>query len=166
MPADLILIAALDRNRLIGRDNTLPWHLPEDLKRFKALTLGHAVLMGRLTFESIFAMLGKPLPGRQSIVLSRGATALPEGCLLARSVDEARALAPQDKPLYVIGGAQVYAATLPLASRLALTEIDASHEGDAWFPEFDRAAWRETARVPGTSASGLRYDFVDYERNG
>lgn len=164
MPADLVLIAALDSNRLIGRDNALPWHLPEDLKRFKALTLGHAVLMGRLTFESIFAMLGKPLPGRQSIVLSRGTMALPEGCLLARSVDEARALAPQDKPLYVIGGAQVYAATLPLASRLALTEIHAAHEGDAWFPEFDRAQWREAARVPGTSTAGLRYDFVDYER--
>lgn len=160
----LSLIAALARNRVIGHNNAMPWHLPEDLKRFKALTLGHPVIMGRKTWDSIIAILGKPLPGRTSIVISRQLDSLPSGALLARSLDEAIMACPPGGEAFVIGGAEIYALALPRASRLYLTEIDAEPEGDAWFPEWRQAEFREIAREPGTSDSPLRYAFVIYER--
>ncbi len=156
------LISAVARNRVIGIHNTLPWQLPEDLQHFKRLTLGHHILMGRKTFES----LGRPLPGRTSVVISRDAGyALPEGCLLAGSIAEALNLCGDETEVFCIGGAQLYAQVLPQANRLYLTEIDADFEGDAWFPVFDRTAWHETAREAQVSAEGLRYAFVTYTRS-
>ncbi len=155
------LISAVARNRVIGINNTLPWRLPEDLQHFKRLTLGHHIVMGRKTFES----LGRPLPGRTSVVISRDpGYALPEGCLLAGSIETALHLCGEDSEVFCIGGAQLYAQALPLADRLYLTEIEADFDGDAWFPAFDRAAWRETAREAHTGADGLRYAFVTYAR--
>ena len=155
------LISAIARNRVIGIHNTLPWRLPEDLQHFKRLTLGHHIVMGRKTFES----LGRPLPGRTSVVISRDAGyALPEGCLLAGSIEAALSLCGDDPEVFCIGGAQLYTQALTQADRLYLTEIDVDFEGDAWFPAFDRAAWQETAREAQVSADGLRYAFVTYER--
>jgi len=155
------LVAALARNRVIGVGNRLPWRLPEDLARFKRLTMGAPVIMGRKTRESI----GRPLPGRRNIVVTRERAATWEGCVVAHSLDEALALADDAPEAFVIGGAELYAQALPRAAPLYLTLIDADYAGDAWFPEFDAAAWREVARESGVSADGLGYAFVDYERD-
>jgi dihydrofolate reductase len=158
------LIAALARNLVIGRDNGIPWHLPDDLKRFKQLTLGHPLVMGRKTFESILAIAGKPLPGRESIVVTRSARYSPPGCRIVPSLDAALAAAGANE-VFVIGGGELYALAMPLAERLYLTEIDADFEGDTLFPRFERAAWTEISREHRELAStGLRYDFVVYER--
>jgi dihydrofolate reductase len=136
----VVLVAARDRRGAIGRDNALPWHLPEDLKRFKAITLGHAVLMGRKTAESI----GRALPGRRNLVLTRGDRAPFPGQKVVHSLDEALALA---ETLMVIGGAEVYALALPRADVLELTEVDAVVEGaTAFFPQFDESEWSEVFR--------------------
>ena len=157
------IIAALSRNGVIGRGNRMPWHIAEDLKRFKALTMGHPVLMGRKTFESI----GKALPGRDNIVITRSRDFTAAGCRVVHSLEEALAAAQSAAEVFVIGGAEVYAIALPLASRLQLTEVDVSIEGDAYFPEFRRNAWREVARKPGVTEDPerLRYDFVTYDRS-
>lgn len=158
----LALIAAVAANGVIGSDNALPWRLPEDLKRFKALTLGHPVIMGRRTFESI----GRPLPGRRNIVVTRNADWRAEGCETAASLEAALAAAgAAGEEVFVIGGAQLYAAALPLARRLYLTEIRHAFEGDARFPTLDRGAWQEMAREHHRSTDGLEYDFVIYERS-
>lgn len=149
------LVAALARNRVIGAGNRLPWHLPEDLKRFKRLTMGAPVIMGRKTYES----LGRPLPGRRNIVVTRQVGARWNGCEVARSLDDAIALAGDAREVFVIGGAELYAVALPRADRLHLTLIDADYAGDTFFPAFDPADWRETAREPGTG-----FAFVTYER--
>ncbi len=146
----LALVVAMARNRGIGLAGRLPWHLPEDLKRFKALTLGHAVLMGRKTHESI----GRPLPGRRNIVVTRsGATFA--GCETAASLDEALALARTSDALpMVIGGAELYAQALPRATHLYLTRVDRDVEADTYFPAFDEADWvlvREEMLSPGVS---------------
>ena len=165
----LSLIAALAKNRVIGRGNTLPWHLPADLKRFKSLTLGHPVIMGRKTFESIVALLGKPLPGRDNIVISRSAghprAAQWTGAQVrfAASLDEAlRGITAEE--VFVIGGAEIYALALPVADRLHLTEILADVEGDAYFPKFARGEWHEMSRESGEAAGALPFDFVVYDR--
>lgn len=154
------LIAAMDRKRLIGRDNALPWRLPEDLRHFKATTLGKPVIMGRKTWES----LGRPLPGRRNIVVSRNAGYAAAGAELATSLPAALALAGDADEAFVIGGAELYRQALPLAQRLYLTEIDAEFAGDAWFPEFAAAEWREAARDARVGADGLAFAFVRYER--
>jgi dihydrofolate reductase len=154
------LVAALARNRVIGAGNRLPWRLPADLARFKRLTMGAPVIMGRKTRESI----GRPLPGRRNIVVTRASGAAWEGCLVAHSLEEALALARDAAEAFVIGGAELYAQALPHAERLHLTLIEAAYAGDAWFPEFDPAAWREVAREACVSADGIRYAFVDYVR--
>ncbi len=154
------LVAALARNRVIGVGNRLPWRLPEDLAHFKRLTMGAPVIMGRKTRDSI----GRPLPGRRNIVVTRARDASWEGCVVAHSLDAALAAAHDAAVAFVIGGAELYAQALPRADRLHLTLIDADYAGDAWFPEFDAAEWREVAREPGVSADGLGYAFVDYER--
>ena len=155
----LFLIAAVARNGVIGVDNRLPWRLPEDLKRFKALTYGHAVIMGRRTWES----LGKPLPGRRNLVVMAHAPAAQHRCEvfpdLAAALDACRG-----EDAFVIGGARLYAAALPLAERLYLTEIQADFGGDTLFPAFDRAAWREVSRERHRAGAGFDYDFVVYER--
>lgn len=148
------------RNRVIGRGNALPWHLPEDLKRFKQLTLGNAIVMGRKTYDSI----GRPLPGRDNIVITRDPDRVIPGVRTVPSVQAALETAA-GRPVFVIGGGEIYGLALPLATRLYLTEVDADVEGDAWFPEFDRKEWHETAREPGPPASALPYAFVTYSRN-
>ena len=137
----VVLVAALERHGAIGRANALPWHLPRDLKRFKALTLGHAVLMGRKTAESI----GRALPGRRNLVLTRAARAPFEGQEVVASFDEARRLAGDT--LMVIGGGEVYALALPHADVLELTAVDTVVDGaHAFFPAFDENDWREVFR--------------------
>lgn len=155
------LIAAMAKNRVIGVNNTLPWRLPEDLQHFKALTLGHHILMGRKTFESI----GRPLPGRTTVIITRNAFAAPLGCVVADSIQSAIDACAGDGEIFFVGGAQLYEQALPLADRLYLTEIQADFAGDAWFPEFDRSAWMEVRRNHRhDEASGLDYDFVIYGR--
>jgi dihydrofolate reductase len=162
--SELILIAALDRRRAIGRGNALPWRLPDDLKRFKALTMGHTLLMGRRTAES----LGRALPGRRNLVLTHAASAPIDGMQAVASIDIARELAG-DAPLFVIGGGEVYAQTLPIAGLMHLTHVDTEVEGaDAFFPDFDPSQWDVTAReahaADAKHAHG--FEFVDYTRRG
>ena len=165
----LSLIAALARNRVIGRGNALPWHLPADLKRFKSLTLGHPVIMGRKTFDSIVALLGKPLPGRENIVISRSAgghqpVQWPEAQVrFAASLDDALRGITADEA-FVIGGAEIYSLALPSADRLHLTEVLADVEGDAFFPTYVPGEWREISRESGGTGGVLPFDFVIYDR--
>ncbi len=156
------LIAALAQNRVIGIENRLPWKLPEDLAHFKALTLGHPVLMGRKTFES----LRRPLPERRNIVITRNADYRPTGCEAAASIPGAIALCAGVDEIFFIGGAQLYKQVLPLVDRLYLTEVLIEAQGDAWFPEFDRSAFVEISRVQqlGEKGDGVRFDFVVYDR--
>ena len=154
------LVAAVAANGVIGGNGTLPWHLPEDLKHFKALTLGHPVIMGRKTWVS----LGKPLPGRENIVVTRSPGFEAPGASIASSLDAALALCAGEPVVFVIGGGELYAAALPIADGLVLTEIQRDFAGDVRFPDFGRSAWRETQRQPQTGADGLRFDFVLYER--
>jgi dihydrofolate reductase len=157
------IIVAVGRNGVIGRDGALPWRLPEDLKRFKALTMGHVMIMGRKTYESI----GRLLPGRRSVIVSRQAGYAVEGATVAPSLAEAIAAAGEIPEVFVIGGGEIYRAALPSAHRLLVTEVDASPEGDAFFPAVDIAVWRETARVahgPGGTPDAPGFAFVDYDR--
>jgi len=156
------LIAAVASNSVIGSRNRLPWHLPEDLKRFRALTSGHSVVMGRKTWESI----GKPLPDRQNIVVSRQAGLSLVGASVAATFEEALALVVRPDPVFVIGGEALFRFALPLAAELHLTEIERDFDGDVRFPAFDRTAWRETAREvrPPASEGGFAYHFATYER--
>lgn len=155
------LIAAMAKNRVIGIRNTLPWQLPADLQHFKKLTLGHPVIMGRKTFESI----GRPLPGRLNIIISRSSYNAPAECKVVDSIASAIALCAGHDEAFVIGGEQLYRQALSVADRLYLTEIDAEIEGDAWFPEFDLHAWQETQRESHyDSDNGYRYHFVIYQR--
>lgn len=156
----LTLIAAVARNGVIGKDNALPWRLSGDLKRFKALTMGHPIVMGRKTWES----LGRPLPGRSNIVITRDKDYRAEGAVVVQSVDAALAAAQDTAEVFVIGGAEIYQLTLPRAGRLQLTELDADFDGDVRFPEFDRNQWRTAFREDHRSADGLTYAFVTYER--
>lgn len=156
----LSIIAAVARNGVIGIANRLPWHLPEDLQHFKRLTMGHHILMGRKTFESI----GRPLPGRVMVILTRDPGYAAPGCLTAPGLADALALSGDDPEVFVVGGAELYAQALPLADRLYLTEIQRDYEGDARFPAFDRARWTEEARERHSSPEGLDYHFVTYRR--
>ncbi|MCL4775525.1 MAG: dihydrofolate reductase [Burkholderiaceae bacterium] len=162
------LVVARARGGVIGAGNRLPWHLPEDLKHFRATTMGHAIVMGRKTFESI----GKALPGRRTIVVSRDPHWTHAGCERTTSLQAAIALAAQPgadpsiatDEVFVVGGAQLYRDAIRLAHRAIVTEIDAEVAGDTHFPELDPAQWREHARSAHRSASGLRYAVVDYRR--
>lgn len=157
------LIVAVGRNGVIGREGALPWRLPEDLKRFKALTMGHVMIMGRKTYESI----GRLLPGRRSMIVSRQAGYAVPGATVSTSFENAIAAAGDVAEVFVIGGGEIYKAALPRAHRLLVTEVDASPEGDAYFPAVDTTVWRETAREthPAVETSGAPgFAFVDYER--
>jgi len=162
VPPRLTLIAAVARNGVIGKDNALPWHLPKDLKHFKQLTTDHAVIMGRKTWESLPARF-RPLPNRLNIVVTRNASYAAPGATVVTSL-EAAIDASKTRIPFVIGGAELYAYALPLAQRLEFTEIDADFEGDAWFPNWDRRKWRETARETHRGEAGWNYAFVTYER--
>ena len=161
----LVLVAALDRNRAIGRGNAMPWHLPDDFKHFKALTLGKPILMGRKTAES----LGRALPGRTNLVLTRSGRVPFDGMQPVASVDEALRIAAEQGAgeLCVIGGAEIYALTLAQADALLLTHVDAEVEGaDAFFPAFDPRQWRVVAHEahPADAKHAFAFEFVDYER--
>lgn len=157
----LSIIVAMAKNRTIGVNNDLPWHLPEDLKYFKATTLGKPILMGRKTFDSI----GRPLPGRQNIVITRNAEWQHEGVDVAPSLDAAIALASDVEEVMVTGGAQIYEMALPFVHRLYVTEVDLEIDGDAHFPEFSKNEWREVSRESHPAMDGKpAYSFVVYER--
>jgi dihydrofolate reductase len=164
----LLIIAAVAQNGVIGANNRLLWRLSSDLKRFKTLTLGKPMVMGRKTFESI----GRPLPGRETIVVTRHAAFVPAGALVAQSLEAAltlaaeRAAAMGADAIVIAGGGEIYAQTIGCADRLAITEVALKPEGDARFPPIDRGEWREVRREPG--ARGARdeadFAFVDYQR--
>lgn len=161
----LVLLAALDRHHAIGRGNALPWHLPDDLKRFKALTLGRPVLMGRKTAQS----LGRALPGRLNLVLTRSGQVPFEGMQAVASLDEAcqRAAESGAEALCVIGGGEIYALCLPQALRMHLTHVDTVVEGgDAFFPSFEPSQWRIDSREehPADARHAVAFAFVDYSR--
>lgn len=161
------IIAAVSRNGVIGRDNRLPWYLPEDLKFFKRMTRAKPLVMGRRTFDSI----GHPLPGRLNIVVTRDPGFRPEGVRVCHDFEPALRLAERQaildaaEEIMVMGGAQIYAQALPLASRLYLTEVDLEVEGDTFFPAVSDAEWQEVERVPGEpQAAQPSYHFVTYQR--
>jgi dihydrofolate reductase len=157
------LIVAMAKNRVIGVNNTLPWHLPADLKNFKALTMGHHIVMGRKTYESI----GKPLPGRTSVMVTRNANYAPLGVVVVNSLAAAISACGDDEEIFVIGGAELYRQSITLADRIYLTEIDADLSGDAYFPELDHKLWKEAGRDSHAPDEKNRYsyDFVIYDRN-
>jgi dihydrofolate reductase len=160
MPSHLTAVVAMDANRGIGVDNKLPWRLPEDMAHFKRTTMGHPVIMGRKTFDSI----GRPLPNRRNIVITRNTGWRHEGVDVAHSVLEALAIAG-DTPACLIGGAQIYVEALSLTQRLVVTEISKSFACNAFFPEIDPREWKEVAREKYHSdLNGFDYAFVTYER--
>ena len=158
----LSILVAMAKNRTIGINNSLPWHIPQDLKYFKALTMGHHIVMGRKTFESI----GKPLPGRTTVVVTRNRTLKIEGCAVVHSLEEAIAACANDNEIFIVGGAELYAQALPLTDTLYVTEIQQDAEGDAHFPAFDQKLWREAARERHSQEipQPLEYHFVEYRR--
>ncbi|MFG0233540.1 dihydrofolate reductase [Achromobacter sp. 413638] len=160
MTPSLTLIVAYSDNRAIGRDNALPWRLPGDLAHFKRSTLGHPIIMGRKTWDS----LGRPLPGRANIVVSRNPDFAPEGAIVVASLEAAAQACGDVAEAFVIGGAQIYAQALPLARRVLATEVHARVEGDAFFPLLPAFQWKETARERQPAENGYEYDFVTYER--
>jgi len=160
MSARLTLIVAYSTNRAIGRDNALPWKLPGDLAHFKRSTLGRPIIMGRKTWDS----LGRPLPGRSNIVISRNPGFAAEGATVVPTLQAAIDACGGVDEAFVIGGAQIYAQALPLARRVLATEVHADVEGDAFFPLLPSFQWKETAREPQPAENGYDYDFVTYER--
>ncbi len=158
----LSIIVAMAKNRVIGINNTLPWHLPADLKHFKALTMGHHIVMGRKTYESI----GKPLPGRTSVVVTRNADYSAPGVIVVNSLDAAMAACGKDEEIFVIGGAELYAQALSLIHTLYVTEIQQDIAGDAHFPLLDKNQWQEVSRerLSQEIPQPLEYHFVVYQR--
>ena len=158
----IAIIVALDRNRLIGDGGWLPWRLPADMRRFRALTMGKPIIMGRRTHESI----GKALPGRKNIVLSRDPEFVAPGCIVVGDLDEALSVCKDaDEPM-VIGGAQLYAEVLPRTRRMYLTILHDSFSGDTWFPDYDQEQWREISREDhdADADSPCAFSFIDLER--
>ncbi|MHB1014770.1 MAG: dihydrofolate reductase [Desulfurivibrionaceae bacterium] len=154
----IILIAAMAKNRVIGRDNTIPWHIPGEQQRFKGMTMGHTLIMGRKTFESI----GRPLPGRKTIIISRNPEYRATGCLAAQSLMAAIALCPEAETIFIAGGGEIYRQGLDLAEAIYLTVLDREVEGDILFPEFDSTQFRPVSeeRVAGTEP----YTFTVFSR--
>jgi dihydrofolate reductase len=160
----LSLLAAVARGGVIGRDGTIPWHLPEDMARFRELTTGHAVVMGRRTWDSLPDRF-RPLPGRRNVVVTRNLKWSAAGAERAGSLEEALTLVEASENVFVIGGAEIYAAALALADELLLTEIELDVEGDTLFPGWDRAAFVEVWREEHAAADGTRFAFVRFERS-
>jgi dihydrofolate reductase len=155
----IYLVAAVAANGIIGAKGQLPWRLPEDLKHFKQLTMGHPIIMGRRTWES----LKGPLPGRDNIVVTRRPGYDAPGAAVASSLEAALALCLGETVVFVIGGSQLFAESLPIAAGLVMTEIDRDFEGDTRFPHYDRSRWKESQRERHVTADGMKYDFVLYE---
>lgn len=157
------LIVAMAQNRVIGRDNQMPWHLSADLKRFKQLTMGHPIIMGRKTFEAI----GKPLPGRTNIIVSRNLDYRQAGCIVTNNLEAAiNTGCKESEEIFIIGGATIYQAALPLANTLHITLINKAFDGDTWFPQFDQADWREVERIDvnNDEAVDFSYSFIKLGR--
>ncbi len=159
----LSLIAAVASNRAIGKGQQLLWRLPDDMRHFRETTRGKPVIMGRKTWESLPATF-RPLPGRRNLVVSRNRAYQAPGAMLTDSLDEALRACADAAEIFVIGGAELYRQALPLATRLYLTEVAASAEGDAFFPEFAPDDWEEVSRSPGRNESGPAFAFVVYQR--
>ena len=157
------LIAAVARNRALGKDGQLLWHLPEDMRYFRETTRGKPVIMGRKTWESLPDAF-RPLPGRRNIVISRNSAYEAPGATLAGSLDEAVRLTQDDAEVFVIGGAEIYRQSLPLAQRLYLTEVAQDFAADVFFPEFGAREWREISRSAMKNGAGLDFTFAVYQR--
>lgn len=156
----LSIIVAVAHDGVIGVNNTLPWHLPEDLKRFRALTMGHHIIMGRKTYDS----LGRLLPGRTTVIVTRNENYKVEGALVAHSLEAAIALCEDDEEVFLIGGAELYQAGLKLAHKLYITEIELDVAGDSFFSKLVSTEWQETEREAHTSEKGLKFSYVTYLR--
>ena len=159
----LSIIAAVAKNRVIGKDNALLWHLPDDMRHFRETTRGRPVIMGRKTWESLLEAF-RPLFGRHNIVISRNTAYEAPGATLAGSLDEAIEAAGNVSEIFVIGGETLYQQAIPVAQRLYITEIDQDFAGDAYFPEFSRKDWVEASKTGLNTHSGLEFSFVLYER--
>lgn len=162
MTQRISLIAAVARNGVIGRDNDLPWRLSTDLQYFKKITSGHAIILGRKNYESI----GRPLPNRTNIIITRDKDYTEQGCLVAHSLEQAIALAGNDNEIFIIGGAQIYALAMDSISRMYITEVKVDVEGDVIFPDYDNSQWREISRESHHADEKNEYDFdfVIYEK--
>lgn len=158
----LSIIVAFDERRLIGRDNGLPWHLPADLKHFKSITMGHHMIMGRKTFESI----GKPLPGRQSVVITRKNDFQPAGTAVVNSLEDAMHFCATEEEVFVIGGAQIFEQAMPLASKLYITQIHHVFEGDTFFPEISQEHWELVSKEDheADEKNPWAYSFLTYRK--
>ena len=160
----ITIIAAIAKNNALGKDNDLIWHLPGDLKRFKKTTTGHSILMGRNTFESI----GKPLPNRTTIIITRNKNYSKEGCLTAGSIEEAIELAKEEAQLFIIGGAQIYKEIMAkdLADQLDITLVHSEFEADVYFPEIDAKVWKEAVRedFKADEKNDYDYSFISYQK--
>ncbi len=156
------LIVAFDENRLIGNNNALPWHLPADLKHFKQITMGHHMIMGRKTFDSI----GKPLPGRTSIIITRKKDFKIEGCIVVNTLNEALKKCEDQDEVFIIGGAQIFECTLPIATDLFITQIHHSFGGDTFFPEIPDSYWEEVSREMNEpdGKNEWPYSFIHYRK--
>ena len=156
------VIVAVAQNGVIGGGNTLLWHISEDLRRFKSITMGHPVIMGRRTFESV----GRPLPGRTNVVVSRREDYTPEGVTVVRSLEEAFALFPQEEEIFVTGGGQIYAQAMPLADKLYLTTVEKDYDGDTRFPDWNRDEWRQVSCERHDCGNNYPYpfEFTDWVR--
>lgn len=158
---NLSIIVAVAQNNVIGGNNSLLWHISADLKRFKALTTGHTVIMGRKTYESI----GRPLPKRNNLIISNNRDFRAEGCTVFHSLDAALAHCANDDEVFVMGGGQIYRLALPKANKIYLTRVHRNFEGDTHFPNINPSEWRVTHEQPGVpNDEGLEYTFVDLER--
>ena len=154
------LIVAMSQNSVIGLNNQLPWHIPEDLKNFKKITLNHCVIMGRKTYDSI----GKPLKDRRNIVISRNNSLLINGVEVVNSLDKAISMVDDSSEIFIIGGEQIYTISLSLATHLYITKVNANYKGDAFFPDFIQNHWREVGREDLISDSNLNFSFLKYEK--
>ena len=154
------IIVAMSKNNVIGANNALLWHISEDLKRFKSLTMGKPIIMGRKTFDSI----GRPLPGRKNIVITRNTDLKIKGVNVVSSLDNVFSLIKDEEQVFVIGGEEIYRIFLDHATHLYVTEIDSVLEGDAYFPQFSANYWQEISREKSVNEEGLHFSFVDYQR--
>jgi len=160
MATRLYVVVAIASNGVIGKDGKLPWHLPEDLAHFRKITIGHPIIMGRRTWESF----RKPLPDREHIVVSRRAGYEAPGASVASSLQAAIALCAGEPVAFVIGGTELFREALPIADGVVVTDIDKAYDGDTWFPEWDRSAWKATQRESHTSKDGVPFSFALYEK--
>ena len=158
----ITIIAAIAENNALGKDNKLIWHLPSDLKRFKKVTLNHHIIMGRKTFES----LGKPLPNRTTIIISRNTDFKADGCVIVDSLQQAIKASKEDENPYILGGAEIYKQAIEIADKLDLTFVHHQFEADAFFPKIDKTIWKETSREDFKADDRNKYDFsfVTFER--